>query len=93
MDPGGLNGGAGLGGGIPESTRYPWMSITGRSTICICIRICICLVGEDPFLYLYSFVEPARCWDDSKQQYFFAYQFVLDSLVIKRGTVCPPVIG
>ena len=31
MDPGGLNGGAGLGGGIPESTRYPWMSITGRS--------------------------------------------------------------
>ena len=30
MDPGGLNGGAGLGGGIPESTRYPWMSITGR---------------------------------------------------------------
>jgi len=30
MDPGGLNGGAGLGGGIPESTRYPWMSITER---------------------------------------------------------------
>ena len=30
MDPGGLNGGAGLGGGIPESTRYPWMSITGK---------------------------------------------------------------
>ena len=39
MDPGGLNGGAGLGGGIPESTRYPWMSITGRSRICICICI------------------------------------------------------
>ena len=29
-----------------------------------------CLVGEDPFLYLYSFAELARCWDDSKQQYF-----------------------
>jgi len=28
MDPGGLQGGGGLGGAIPESTRYPWMSIT-----------------------------------------------------------------
>jgi len=30
MDPGGLQGGGGLGGAIPESTRYPWMSITER---------------------------------------------------------------
>ena len=51
MDPGGLNGGAGLGGGIPESTRYPWMSITGRSMymymyICICTRVDLSLYSD-----------------------------------------------
>ena len=51
MDPGGLNGGAGLGGGIPESTRYPWMSITGRSRICICICIC-----NTYYVYVYIYV-------------------------------------
>ena len=31
MDPAGLHGASGGGGlGVSESTRYPWMSITGR---------------------------------------------------------------
>ena len=34
MDPSGLHGGVSGGGGgplgVPESPRYPWMSITGR---------------------------------------------------------------
>jgi hypothetical protein len=42
MDPGGLHGSGG-GLGVPESPRYPWMSITGKAEEIAELWISLCL--------------------------------------------------